>query len=109
MVKTNGAEWKQFLNDESYWDELSVYEDELITVDGIEGDVGLLELSDKSKLTITGGIIKSDDPDLNGASLEEYFKNWRKKQNTTILIVTVQKDSLEKVKAAVIAAGGKVK
>ena len=48
-------------------------------------------------------------------SFETYFKHWRRTQkaalastNVTLLSVTAPNDKLEAIKAAIIAAGGKV-
>lgn len=112
MIKTTGAEFKRFYNDDGFWpqdDGNTYHEDETVTVDGAEWEPDYNELPADAKVTLEGGMMFG--PQWNrhdGPSMEGYFKKWRKQQSTTFLTVEVPKDKLEAVKAAIKASGGKV-
>lgn len=116
-VKTHGAELKAFYTDESYWkrtanggDDLW-YDDLVLMVNGKEVEDFSIQndLKDEDKVTIVAGIVRSNDENLVPArSFESFFKAWRKEQNTAYLCVTVSRDKLEAVRAAILAAGGKI-
>ena len=59
-------------------------------------------------LTVAGGIVYLKGLE-EGPSLEAYFKRWRKRQTTTVLVVEVPHEAADAVRAAVAAAGGKVR
>lgn len=112
MIKTTGAEWKAFHNDNAYWGEFCV-EDEAITVNGdsvdeYSFDVGTLK--DADKVTVDGGWVSDQARDSNKEyALEKFFRAWRKQQTTEFLSVEVSKEKADAVRAAIVAAGGKVK
>lgn len=112
MIKTTGAEWKAFNADNAYWGEFYV-EDEAITVNGDPVDeysFDVTTLADTDKVEIDGGWVADQ---ANGSdkeySLDTFFRRWRKQQTTEFLSVEVSKDRADAVRAAIIAAGGKVK
>lgn len=112
MIKTTGAEWKAFNADTPYWAEFYV-EDEIVTVNGSRVDEYsdyIEALADADKVTVDGGWVADQDKDSDdGYSLNTFFKRWRKQQTTEYLSVEVSKDKVEAVRAAITAAGGKVK
>ncbi|HEJ2342309.1 TPA: hypothetical protein ACWLUJ_006169 [Pseudomonas aeruginosa] len=118
-TKTNGAELKAFYNDDAYWlkgadgnsDELW-HEDLTLVVNGAEQaeDFSITEdLKDEDQVTIVDGAVLSNRDDFADRSFESFFRAWRKLQNTAYLSVTVPKEKLEAVRAAILAAGGSVK
>lgn len=110
-VKTNGAEWKRFYSDPEFWPEGVTYADETITVNGnvIDGcdDPDVL-IDDSFIITITDGVVFLHEDDVDGPTLEAYFKRWRKKQTTAYLVVEVSKEKVETVIQSIQQAGGKV-
>jgi hypothetical protein len=109
-TKTTGAEFKAFYEDKTFWPEGAWHEDEEVTIDGAEPpeDFDLSSVPDNTKLVLANGYVTNTDGDELG-SFEGYFRKWRKKQTTTFLSVEVPHEKAESVKAAIIAAGGRVK
>ncbi len=109
-VKTNGAEFKRFYDDNEFWPEGTWHEDEDITVGGEiqDGGIDTETLSDDARITIDGGCVFGPQFDENEPSLETYFRRWRKKQTTASFVVECDIAKVESVKSAVMAAGGKV-
>lgn len=112
MIKTTGAEWKAFNNDNVYWGEFYM-EDEAVTVNGDPVDEYTFDadsLADADKVQIDGGWVadQADGSDKE-YSLDTFFRRWRKQQSTEFLSVEVPKDKADAVRAAIVAAGGKVK
>lgn len=112
-TKTNGAEFKRFLNDDSFWlpEEEAYYEDEIIIVDGTQVpdyDFAPDSISDTAKVSIEGGAVFSKAWDKESApSFEGYFKKWRKLQSSATMVIEFPKEKLASVKAALKAAGAK--
>lgn len=109
-VKMTGSEFKRFYNDPKFWPDDVWHEDSEFSVDGVEYPDGIDEgkLSDTSVVAISGGVVYGPQWDGNNPSLEAYFKRWRKAQTFTFFTVECDKAVYEAVKAAIIAAGGKV-
>lgn len=112
MIKTTGAEWKAFHADKAYWGEFCV-EDEVVTVNGAQVDEYSFDpdtLADADKVTVDGGWVADQATGSDKEySLDTFFRRWRKQQTTEYLSVEVSKDKAEAVRAAIKAAGGKVK
>lgn len=107
-TKTTGEEFKRYYNDPVAWPEGWWHDDTLITVDGedwSENDLNLMP--DTAVVKIESGYVVCGD-DGNTMSMDAHFRKWRKAQNSTTLVVTVENDKLEAVKEAIKAAGGKV-
>ena len=112
MIKTTGAEWKAFNKDNAYWAEFCV-EDEAISVNDQPVDEHSFDidtLADADKVKVDGGWVadQADGSDKE-YSLDTFFRRWRKQQTTEYLGVEVPKDKADAVRAAIAAAGGKVK
>jgi hypothetical protein len=112
-VKTNGAELKRFYADPSYWsngDGETWHEEEIITVNGVTTeDVAIEEIADDAIIQLSGGVVFSNQWDVDHAmSFETYFKRWRKEQTTATIIVEIAKDRLDVLTAAIDSAGGKI-
>jgi hypothetical protein len=112
MIKTTGAEWKAFNADNAYWAEFCV-DDEVITVNGHAVDEYSFDvdtLADADKVTVDGGWVadqaRGSDKEFD---LATFFRRWRKQQSTEFLSVEVPKEKAAAVRAAIVAAGGKVK
>lgn len=110
MVKVTGSEWKRFYADAEAWPEGAWHEDGEITIDGNAPpeDFDFSAVPDAATLTVAGGVVYLKEME-EGPSLEAHFKRWRKRQTTATLIVEVPHEATEAVRAAIAAAGGKVR
>lgn len=96
-MKTTGALWKEFYNDEAFW-EGYYHDDTLILFDDVEVE----EYEDPSPDAVvkieSGYVYKTDDFfTSHDLSLETFFKRWKKKQTARTMIVTVDKDNFDEV------------
>jgi hypothetical protein len=109
MIKTTGVEWKAFHDDESFWKEGYMLDDEVITVDGSAFDpyADITTIPDAAQVTVDGGYVYDQDADKDLGSLESFFKKWRKLQVNVYLTVEVPKDRLDVVLDAIKTAGAK--
>lgn len=112
-VKTTGAEFKRFYNAPEFWPDADGdvwHEDVVIRIDGVEhvDGIDVETLRDDARIEIEGGIVFGPMFKGNEPSLETYFKRWRKKQTTVVLLVECDAPKLNAVKAAIKAAGGRV-
>lgn len=113
-VKMSGEEFKRFWSDKKAWpgnDGDTYVEDEVISVGDIEHVDGVetADIKDTDIVKINGGYIYSTaDTSLDGKSLETHFKQWKKNQSRATLLVECDKALEESIKAAIIAAGGKI-
>lgn len=109
-TKTTGAEFKMFYSDKAWWPDGVWHEDEEITIEGEPpaDDFDLSEVADDVRMVLANGYVTNDKGDDLG-SFDGYFRKWRKKQATAFLAVEVPLGKVGSVKAAIIAAGGKVK
>jgi hypothetical protein len=109
-VKTVGRAWKSFYSDPEFWPAGAWHDDEIVTIDGKQADsstdIGRVE--DASKIVIVGGIVFVNEGAVDGPSLEAYFRQWRKKQNTVVLVVEVPREKEAALRAAVRGAGARV-
>ena len=96
-MKTTGALWKEFYNDEAFW-EGYYHDDTLILFDDVEVE----EYEDPSPDAVvkieSGYVYKTDDFfTSHDLSLETFFKRWKKKQTARAMVVTVDKDNFDEV------------
>lgn len=112
MIKTTGAEWKAFNADDAYWGKFYM-EDEAVTVNGESVDENSFyaaTLADADKVEVDGGWVVDQTPGSDKEySLATFFKKWRKQKTTEFMAVEVPKEKSAAVRAAIVAAGGKVK
>ena len=108
MIKTSGAEYKRFYDDEAAWPDGAWHEEELLLVNGDEWTDEVAEIPDNAIVNLSGGAVFGLP---NGAepSMELHFKHWRKRQTTTTILVECDLAKLDAIKLAVKAAGGRVK
>lgn len=111
-VKTNGAEFKRFYNDQAFWPEDAWHEEEEIEVNGspLLDDCCIEEIPDAATVKITGGVVLGlpNKGRGEGPSLEAHFKKWLRTQNTVSFVVACDKANLDALKVAIRAAGGSV-
>ena len=96
-MKTTGALWKEFYNDEAFW-EGYYHDDTLILFDDVEVE----EYEDPSPDAVvkieSGYVYKTDDFfTSHDLSLVTFFKRWKKKQTARTMVVTVDKDNFDEV------------
>lgn len=110
-IKTTGAEWKAFILDaEGFWPDDARYEDEAATINGMEvesGEIDTYTMPDDAEVRVIGGDVIWNGGD-GRQSLESFFRAWRKAQSTARFAAECPKGKLDAVKAAIVAAGGKV-
>lgn len=116
-AKTTGAELKAFYSDPKAWGEdaagNSKYwcEDVTLLVNGEEKGEGfsiLDHLKDTDQVKILSGWVYSNDNTEECAGFDSRFRKWQKEQSTGFLSVEFPKEKEEEIKAAILAAGGKV-
>lgn len=95
MVKCSGAEWNAFYQDKTFWKDSFYHEDEVMKLDGEvveEGERGLEHLPPEMKVEILSGIVRlGDRSDADIIDLETYFRQWKKAQDYSVLMVQVPK------------------
>jgi len=108
-IKTTGAEFWRFYNDEKAWPDGAWHEDTVVKVDGeVVDDYTRKLVPDGAQVVIDGGVIYMDERGDKSAAFESHFRKWRKAQDTVALVVECPAEVVETVKAAIKAAGGKV-
>lgn len=109
MIRTTGAEYKRFYNDDEAWPADTWYEDESMEVNGENwDDREVVEIPDDAIVKLSGGIVLGH-PGGTEPTLETHFRRWKKLQTTATFVVECDLAKVENVKAAIKAAGGKVK
>ncbi len=113
-ITLTGAEFKDFYADSAIWSTDAYHDDTVIYVNGVQDDGtrDLAEIADDDVVTVEdGGVIMY--PTHNGGEEVKDFcsvlKKWLKMRTTTTFLVTVDKQKMEAVKAAIKQAGGTVK
>lgn len=108
-ITTTASEWQTFMNDQAFW-ENHIVDDEVVMVNGApwSGDVDAT-VQPGAVVTVDGGAIFNDnDVDEPIDTLENFFARWRAARVTVVFAVEADSDMAANVKAAVIAAGGRV-
>jgi len=110
MIKITGIEWKSYMADVIAWPKGAWFDDEEIKINGrLPGNEFDVEnVDDAAKVELSYGVYYKNDYDFEGRSLEAHFKAWRKNQTTAFGSVEAPKENAAAVKAAILAAGGKV-
>ena len=98
-MKVNGALWKEFYNDEDYW-QGRYHDDTVIMFDGIEQDE-YDSPSDDAVVEIKLGYVHLENATRMDRSLQlsTFFSRWKKYRHTEVLVVTVNKDYSKSVMA----------
>lgn len=118
-ITVTGQEFKAFYDDPSVFPEGAYHDSVLIYVDGdlfmsdIDDpaprwkDAEVKDIPDTSRVRVEAGVIILGE---NGAEKDFVgaLRGWRKQLNSVQLIVSVPKDKLEQVKAAIKSAGGRL-
>jgi len=108
MIKTTGLEFKRFYDDPEIWAK-DAYHDELeLYINDVHwmGDSDLETVEDSDKIKIGSGVIIYDDN--SDADFCKIFRNWVKKQTTSILIVECPNAMINVIKAGIKTHGGRI-
>lgn len=107
MIKTTGAEWKLFYADPKTFPDGAYHEDEELVIDGKAWDwMDDIEfIPDDAQVTLSGGVFYLDGDATDGPSLETYFKRWKKRQGTAVLVITGPKEREHEVRTLLKAQG----
>ena len=107
-MNATGAEIKEFW--ENGFPETHYHDDSDIEIDDISTGEFALEPTEKYDLSRMGYLYKHNaaayEPDM---SFQQAFLKWRKARTTAVLVVEVAKEKEADLRAAIEAAGGKVK
>ncbi len=99
-MKVQGALWKQFYNDEDYW-KGHYHDDTLITFNGVEQE-DYDDPADDAVVKVESGYVYKDGDDFHTTAREvtlvSFYRQWYKKQSTTVIVVTVDKDYEQSVR-----------
>lgn len=104
-LKINGAQFKAWQaadwgHPDAHWD------DYMMLIDGVEvEDYDTDALADTAVIEIYGGVVFIGSKEM---SPKAHFNRWDKAQTTASVVVEIDKERLEELKAAVKAIGGKV-
>lgn len=107
----NGAQWNAFYNDPAIWgknDGSIYYDDVCLIVNGEQLAEGHPHenFADSDSIKIESGVVYYPN---DSRELASVIRSWLKKQTKTFLVVECDVKNLDAVKAAIKAAGGKVK
>lgn len=108
-IKTTGAEFWRFYNDDEFWPDGAWHEDTVVTVNGETVDDYTREIvPDDALVVIDGGVIFLAADGNKTVNFDSHFRKWRKVQDTMSIVVECPTAVIDAVKAAIKAAGGKV-
>lgn len=95
-MKVQGALWKKFYNDEEYWKDY-FHDDTLVMFDGVEQEDYESPAND-AVVKVESGYVYTTDSYNNPIDLVTFFRRWKKIQSTTVIVVTVEKDSEKSIR-----------
>lgn len=102
-IRTTGAQWLQFYNDDSIWGSEGFHEDLLIEVNGEPEsetfDDARVKPDDEVRV-VTGVLMDSALGD-RVYDIVTVFRSWNKRQLVTTVLVEVNSDQVEKLKEAI--------
>jgi hypothetical protein len=106
-MKATGAEIKMFW--EHGFPEGCFHDDTQIEIDDPDTGEVVLDMGQKYDLSLLGYIYDSEAFTKPTMSFQTAFLKWRKARTTAVLVVEVAKEKEADLRAAIEAAGGKVK
>lgn len=110
-VKMKGAEFNAFYHDEEFWPKNAWHDYHDVSVNGQYRDELDEGIADDDDVIIEDGVVyipteTEDGMQEKEVKLTTFFKNWRKKTNFAILVVTVEKEHLEAATASIKSVTG---
>ncbi len=106
-VKMKGAEFKAYYDDSEYWVQDAWHDYHNIKVNGeYIDDIETENIPDDADVVIESGIvyipIRSESGyDEKEVQLVTHFKNWRKQQKFSTIVVVVERDKAEEIIASI--------
>lgn len=111
-ITTTGKDFKAFYLGWKWPGDEPYEEDSTIEFNGVSSEDSpykeFREVPDDAEVYIEGGSVFRDANSESWISLQGLFRRWQKEQTTTTFLVECNKTDVDSVKAAVVAAGGKV-
>ena len=111
-LKMSGAECKAFCNDEKALPKGVYIEEDVYKLNGVLVDGDALDvdgLADNGEVEVVSGFIAREEDGECVSSLSAAIRKWQKTQKLVILVVEAPIEKAAGIKAAIKAAGGKVK
>ena len=110
--KITGLEFKKFWSDKAFWPDQTYTDDVVFKVNEkvMDENADIANANDMDLITIENGFVLESTmyKSCETPSLLSYFRKWQKTQTTSSFLVDCDNSLLEAVKAAVLAAGGKI-
>lgn len=107
-VTLNGAQFKAFIDDDTYWRDGMWVEDDIVVVDGVEVEnVDCDTLGDTQQIKVSEGVVMSDDG-FEPMSYEIFIKRWLKKQTVKSVVIQFDISKTDEVMALLKQNGIKV-
>ena len=103
-MKIQGVLWKSFYNDEDYWAGYW-HDDTLILFDGVEVEDYENPAPD-TVVDVQSGDVLQEDSFERSVSLTTFFTRWKKKQDTDVIVVTVDKARAKDLRKEIKNLGG---
>ena len=91
MVKMNGADFKNFYNDEEYWGK-KIHDDQVFTVNGkVDDDFDPEAVVASDIIEIEGGSVFNPNQGIESSNitLEDFYTAWKDDQLTSTVVVNV--------------------
>lgn len=108
-ITVTGTQFWRFYNDDKYWPEGAWHEDTLVKVnEKTVEDYTETTIPGNAQVTVQGGVIMLDKDGFETVSFEKHLERWLKEQTSSTFLVECPIDIMETVRAAIIAAGGKI-
>jgi len=113
MTKLNGAEWKAFYSDKTFWPEgedSRIHDDVVIHLNGQPSNQMMADpdsISDTDELIIESGYVATRQQEYI-CDLDWYFKGWKEKQTSVSFVVTCEPGRVRSIQAAIFDAGGEI-
>lgn len=104
-AKMKGVEFNAYYNDDEYWEKGAWHDDHCVKVNGEYREELDENIPDDADVVIESGTVYIPVAGESGAEekdipLVTHFKNWRKKNNFSFIVVIVKKDKASEVREA---------
>lgn len=104
ILKITGAEWNRFYTDKEVWPDDVYHDDVLLRVNGVEVE-DYAALDPNAAIEVECGYVDIGDRQIE---LIDYFISWKTAQTTDFCTFEAPKELMQTIRAAVLAAGGRI-
>ena len=105
-IKTYGAEYKAFIDDDEYWRNVEYVDDDLVSVNGKKWDGdSYLDIPDDAEVRVEGGILYGAEGPLR-SSYSSFFGKWKTKSAASFFIVRIPMSKEAELTAFIASIGG---